>query len=201
MFSAARLATESLTPYQVAALSSLRATSKGDVNMITQEELKKDLSYNPDTGVFTWLKSKGRTTYKGKEAGWTQKNAKGNQTYRSIEINGKCYKAHRLAFLYMTGSMPNHSVDHIDGDGLNNKWRNLRDVSQSENQKNRPLQSNNKSGVIGVNFDKSKGKWVAAIGFNNKSKKLKESRCIGECILARKEAEKKYGFHENHGRK
>lgn len=169
--------------------------------MITQTELKDNLEYNAESGVFVWKRSKGRTTYKGKEAGWTQKNAKGNQHYRSIEINGKCYKAHRLAFLYMTGSMPDSTVDHIDGNGLNNAWVNLRDVPQSENQKNRPLQSNNKSGVVGVSFDKSKNKWAASIKADGKNKKLKESRCIGECILARKEAEIKYNYHPNHGRR
>lgn len=84
---------------------------------ITQEELKKLVSYDPDTGLFAWVDMK----YKRKLiAGCLVEVAK-NKLYIRIKINKKNYYAHRLAFLFMNGVFPNLEVDHIDGDGCNNR--------------------------------------------------------------------------------
>ena len=68
-----------------------------------------------------------------------------------------------MVFLYTEGKFPSEQVDHIDGNGLNNRRDNLREVSHKENMKNRPMQSNNTSGHIGVIWHKAAQKWQAYI--------------------------------------
>jgi hypothetical protein len=113
--------------------------------MIDQNQLKELLRYDPDTGVFTWLKSYNNVVT-GKPA-----KTKGRNGYIDIKIKGIRHYAHRLAWLYMTGKNPNNVIDHIDRDKTNNSFSNLRDVSSKENTNNqvRP-QANNKTGVRGV---------------------------------------------------
>jgi hypothetical protein len=137
------------------------------VNMITQTELKKILHYNPDTGIFTRIYSKNKR-YIGKETGNLDSDG-----YVFIRVNGKQYKAHRLAFLYMNGEMPKYTVDHIDRVKNNNSWKNLRDVPMSVNKQNveKPLK-NNSTGYLGVSFYKPYGMYVAGIKVNGIRKTL-----------------------------
>lgn len=83
-----------------------------------------------------------------------------------IHINGKRYRAHRLAWLYMTGEWPRHFIDHIDGNNKNNRFDNLRDVPQSVNRENqRNPRRGSKSGLQGVS-EAPKGSikpWIAQI--------------------------------------
>lgn len=84
---------------------------------------------------------------------------------------GRCYKAHRLAFLSMTGEWPTGEVDHMDGDRLNNRFGNLRDVSHAVNLQNRRnATSRSESGILGV--QKNWNKWYAVITTNGQSKNL-----------------------------
>lgn len=113
--------------------------------MITQERLKELLNYNPETGLFTWLGKKSSQRL-GRVAGTPNTDG-----YTSICVDYRLYLAHRLAFLYMTGEWPKQQVDHINHSESDNRWCNLRDVSQSVNKRNsRGLQKNNKSGFRGV---------------------------------------------------
>lgn len=113
--------------------------------MIDQNQLKELLSYNPDTGVFIWLKSYNNAVT-GKQA-----KTKGRNGYIDIKIKGVRYYAHRLAWLYMTGEQPKNVIDHIDRDKTNNKFNNLRDVSVKENINNQiKPNANNSTGVRGV---------------------------------------------------
>jgi len=126
---------------------------------LTQEYLKSILHYNQETGDFTWLIKPSVAVKKGSIAGALALNHIGKK-YRRIKINYKSYRAHRLAFFYMTGEWPKDQVDHEDGNGMHNWWNNLRLATQEKNQRNRKLQENNKSGVCGVFFDKETNKWV-----------------------------------------
>jgi hypothetical protein len=108
--------------------------------MLTQKELKEYLQYNPDTGEFIWLKSPVKRMI-GKIAGYINDSG-----YISIQLNNIQYRAHRLAFLYMKGSFPIDQVDHLDKIRSNNKWDNLVESSQAENQLNKHNNIDKRSG-------------------------------------------------------
>lgn len=135
--------------------------------MISQEELKRRLNYDAETGVFTWLNHNGGRIKSGDIAGGI--DGKG---YAHIRINNKRPKAHRLAWLYMTGSFPYKQIDHINGIKTDNRFCNLRLATQSENKINTPLYKNNSSGFKGVYFHKASGKWNVQIRLNGKNKNL-----------------------------
>lgn len=174
---------------------------------LTQEYLKECLDYNPETGIFTWLERPehhfsckriqlGRNAkFVGSIAGGI--NAKG---YIVIGLGGKRYLAHRLAWLYMFGDLPKEQLDHINRNPSDNRINNLRAVNNEENHKNKAPQSNNTSGVVGVVWDKSRGKWAAQIKSAGSHYFLGRYTDMFDAICARKSAERKHNFHENHGR-
>lgn len=156
---------------------------------LTQEELKRVLNYDPDTGIFTWkIKPNGRVKA-GSIAGTNDKDG-----YLIIKINRRAYKAHRLAWLYMEGYFPEKLVDHKNRINNYNVWSNLRNVSHSCNSRNCKVLKNNKSGVTGVCWYKKMGKWHSQINTNGKVRHLGYYSDKTEAAKARWEAEKKYGF-------
>ncbi len=131
-------------------------------NALTAERLRELVHYDPETGVFTKrLRHSARWTA-GRSLGWIQRR----WGYRHIKLDGREYKAHRLAFLYMTGAWPAEGVDHINGQKADNRWANLRDADKSENGQNRVI-ANPKSttGFLGAHLV-SPGRWQARITLN-----------------------------------
>lgn len=127
------------------------------------DRLKKSISYDPKTGVFTWKISKGRVK-DGIIAGGI-----GNHGRLRIRFEKKDYAAHRLAWLITHGKWPNEVVDHIDGNPLNNRINNLRDVSRSVNMQNqRKANIDNKTGCLGVTYREDCKKFQAQITINGK---------------------------------
>ena len=164
---------------------------------ISQELLKDVVTYFPETGCFTWKVSKRYGIKNGDEAGCIRVLGKSGKKYHLIRINNKDYLAHRLAFLYMNGVMPPDQVDHIDGNGTNNKFINLRMVTSKINGLNQRIHSNNTTGVSGVSPQKTK-----YISYINKDGKRKHLGCfvnLWDAICARKSAEYSLGYHINHG--
>mgnify|MGYP003632980392 FL=1 len=159
--------------------------------MLTQERLKEVLEYNPDMGVFIWIKPPGKRLKYGEVAEYL--DARG---YYAIGLDKKQYRAHRLVFLYMTGSFPRNEVDHINHNRADNRWANLRDVSRTENGKNQKLNSRNTSSVCGVDWRKDISKWRVRI---NPGILIGNFSEFADAVIARKEAEKQHGFHANHG--
>jgi hypothetical protein len=113
-------------------------------------------------------------------------------------VNGREYKAHRLIWLLVHKAWPENQIDHIDGNGLNNRIENLRDVTNAENARNRKKQKNNESGHTGVR--RERGKWRAVIEVSGREIYLGLFINLEEAVAARKAAEAKYGFHANHGK-
>jgi hypothetical protein len=133
--------------------------------MITQQQLKNFLHYNLITGAWVWV-NPIRRGFQGKAAGFIDGNG-----YIHIGVSGKTYKAHRLAFLYVTGEMPKE-VDHINRVRHDNRWCNLRPTSRGQNVSNSVMRSDNTSGYRGVHWCKRSKKWASQIGVNGKKKNL-----------------------------
>jgi hypothetical protein len=132
--------------------------------MLTQERLKKLLHYDPDTGFFTWIVDNNNRLKTGDVAGY--KDVKG---YITITIDGKRYKAHRLAWLYVYASFPLGFLDHKNQNPTDNRIVNLRNATRNENEQNTSTpQANNKSGFKGVSWHKDNKKWLSQIQINNK---------------------------------
>lgn len=125
------------------------------------------LHYDSASGIFTWLVG-GRPNCKiGGRAGSVQ-----NTKYRAISINCQSYLEHRLAWLYVHGEWPKHTIDHINGDRADNRLDNLRAATRSQNQHNRAKDKRNTSGHKGVHWSSQHQKWRARICVNRKTKCL-----------------------------
>lgn len=121
-----------------------------------------------------------------------------NVNYYLFWHKGRAARYHRVCYILMTGKNPD-LIDHIDGDGTNNKWSNIRSVSNGENLKNQRRRKDNKTGFTGV-VDNGNGKYRAEIQVNYKKIRLGIYDKIKDAIEAREKANIKYGFHPNHGR-
>ena len=163
-------------------------------DLISIVDLKRSLKYDPITGDFTWIIKKPGLRI-GDIAGSV--STKRGYSIKSIMVDGKSYVAARLAWYYMTDKWPENQIDHINHNSTDNRWENLRQVTNQENARNRKPQKKNKSGMAGV--VKVKGRWVSTIGIDGKVIILYSGDNFGEACKARAEANIKYGFHENHG--
>lgn len=104
--------------------------------------IEDQISYDPDTGIFTWTVAKPKVQ-KGSRAG-----GESERGYRKIRVNGVKYLEHRLAFYLMTGLWPKDQVDHINTIKNDNRWINLREANNAQNQWNSKAYSS--TGVKGV---------------------------------------------------
>ena len=136
------------------------------IKVLTQEEVREHLDYNPETGELRWKKRK-RGRKRGVVVGSTSVAG-----YLRIRINKKLYYSHRLIWLWVYGYFPETDIDHIDRDPSNNRLSNLREVSRICNQRNCGLDPRNKSGVKGVCWETRYGKWKSAINVDHKEKFL-----------------------------
>lgn len=158
---------------------------------ITQKQLKRLLDYNLGTGLFKW---------KTRRHGIKSNNIAGcnSHGYIHIKIDGKQYQAHRLAWLYIYGGLPEYEIDHINHNRSDNKISNLREATRTENNKNMPIRKDNKSGISGVFWNKKDRRWTAQINVNSKLKHLGSFTNISNAKRVREEAKIKYDYHPNH---
>lgn len=174
--------------------------------------LRLILRYDPSTGVLTWLPrtpdlfetSKWtaehsckvwNSKYAGKEAFTYVSNG-----YKTGSLFAVLYLAHRVVWAMSTGAWPVEEVDHINGRRDDNRIVNLRAVSRQENMQNQKMRSTNTSGVMGVTWKSHCSRWAARIVISDKDIHLGYFHTLEEAAAARKAAERKFGFHENHGR-
>lgn len=147
---------------------------------LAAERLRELLDYNQESGVFTWrarsrdeFASEGAANswngrYAGAQAGTTDKDG-----YLVIRILTQGYKAHRLAFLHVTGAWPMREVDHLNGNKGDNRWANLRDVDRSTNCQNLiAARSDNVTGLLGVSPRRDIGKFAAQIFIDGRKRGL-----------------------------
>lgn len=130
---------------------------------INQNYLKDILSYDPETGVFTWIVSPTNSIQVNSQAGTLHDSG-----YIKISIGNKCYRAHRLAWLYVHGEWPAKFIDHINGNRSDNRLCNLRQATPGENKHNQTAPINNTSGFKGVTWHKQQKKWNVKMKINKK---------------------------------
>jgi hypothetical protein len=163
----------------------------------TQQNLKLLCHYDPVTGVFKRIR---KITWKGNVVESQSIPEKVTRFgYYQMHIFGRPYAVHRLIFLYMTGKFPDHDVDHINGNRIDNRWKNLREATRRENMMNVGVRSNNTTGVTGVSRRKDTGKYQAYVDVEGVRIRLGCYDSLEEAAKARKNASLKYGFHPNHG--
>jgi hypothetical protein len=158
---------------------------------LTQSYLKTRVTYDPETGVFLWCNGYGGVTA-GHPAGRKTTGLKDGSPYWRVTIDSREYKAHRLAWFYMTGEWPPNQVDHINGDPRDNRWANLRLATQTQNKRNSRIYKSNKSGVKGVSWDMANQKWVAVIQVNGKQVYLGRFADIRDAARAYRTAAEHY---------
>lgn len=145
------------------------------------------LSYDPCTGIFTNKVWRSSNAVAGSVAGAMQ-----NKGYLTIWLDGRRYMAHRLAWLYVYGELPEKQIDHTNREKSDNRIANLRLADNSENQQNVAMTSNNKSGAVGVYWHKKNNRWFSQIIVNRKTIHLGSFTDFNEAVMARKRAEMEY---------
>ncbi len=158
--------------------------------MLTQTQLKEWLKYDADTGLFTRVKSPNGKNKAGEIAGTVDKHG-----YIKISVLGKSYKAHRLAWLYETGSFPTLGIDHKNTKRSDNRFDNLREATQTENMKNKTKPKHNTSGKTGVHKRKGKlERYDARITVDGVRIHIGSYKNFEDAVQARLDAEVKYGY-------
>lgn len=158
------------------------------MGLAIQERLKEVYNYDPESGLFTFKIKRGPMEV-GSLAGTVNKGG-----YIQMSFDGKLYVAHRLAWLYMTGSWPDGWVDHRDTIRTNNRFDNLRVVTPTVSNRNRNMNKRNTSGTTGISWNKKQSKWQAHICVDSKMINLGSFEYKEDAIFARMTAEKKYGY-------
>ena len=136
--------------------------------MIEYNYVHERFNYDPESGILTWKKREEIKRYDYRwNIQYAEKRAGGldeEQGYRKVTLDGIRYREHRLIWLWMTGNFPKEQIDHINGDRSDNRWNNLREANNSENQQNK--KAKNKSGIY---WSEKRKKWSAQIGINGKN--------------------------------
>ena len=145
------------------------------------------VSYNPDTGVLSWVKN-------GRDAGGI------DHGYLRIKVCGYRTYAHRVAWAIHNGYWPKNVIDHINGDTTDNRIANLRDVPRKQNSRNQKMRCTNTSGHMGVHYSNRDNVWRASIKVDGKVIFLGQSKDKDAVVQLRKDAERQFKFHENHGK-
>lgn len=173
--------------------------------MITQSLILEFLDIDFESGNAIW-KFRDRKHFT-RDRDWKRwntlfagKSIKHNSdyAYSSIKIFSKKLRLHRVIFLAYHGYLPKE-IDHYNRIRDDNAISNLRDITHSENMKNLPMNTNNTSGITGVDWRMHHQKWRAYIDVDGIKKHLGSFDNIEDAAAARKAAEVKYGFHINHG--
>ena len=191
---------------------------------LTQDIVHELLDYDRHTGLFTWRHRgiewfdpdgwngggtrgalRAQCSWNGKHAGkpaFCTPRIFDTNTYLWGVLFYEPHSAHRMAFMWMEGRWP-HEIDHINGDGTDNRWKNLREVTREQNQQNKRRQRHYKGkkllhGHMGIKWNK--GRYGARITANKRDFWIGTFDTLEEAIAARRKAEREHGFTARHGR-
>lgn len=176
--------------------------------------LRKLLRYDPETGLLFWRERPsdmfpGTTPggQKAEAARWNNRLA-GKPAFRNLRGKGymsgtiepNCMSTHRVVWAMHHNKWPSDQIDHINGDKLDNRIENLRDVDTTTNCQNRSKRSDNTSGHPGVIWHKQNRHWRATITVRGTKLYLGGFPEREDAIRARKAAEIAHGFNLGHRR-
>lgn len=161
-----------------------KVRTKGGSYPPTQQEVRDQFGYDPDSGELWWKVSKQ------KRKPLHIKNVRPDG-YQQLRFNGNSYLTHQIIWVWFHGYYPEYEIDHIDRDPTNNKIGNLREVTRQCNLRNRGVPCHNTSGVVGVRWDggKYRGKWSASIMVDKKERRLGRFVDFVEAVAHRYAAE------------
>lgn len=164
--------------------------------------IKKSFRYEPKTGLLFYKEKINILKEIGEQVGNKTSKSTGNQqtSYLKFGYNNKEYSVHRLCFIIHNNCYIGKDlmIDHVDGNGLNNKPKNLRVVSNAENCKNRARYKSNSTGVSGVHMQR--GKYRAEVRTKGERHRLGYFETLEEAEIAVIAKRKELGFNKNHGR-
>ena len=155
---------------------------------LTAERLREVLRYDSETGHFFWKKKMSSRAMPGQKAG-----ALTVYGYIQIRIDGVIHRAHRLAWLYLTGENPTGQIDHINRKRDDNRATNLRDVTATVNRQNIGLDSRkNRTGFLGVTAHKQGAIYQGQIHVNGERVSLGYFKTAAEAHEAYLRAKRAY---------
>lgn len=171
------------------------------------EDLRDLLICDAEGGALTWRErpremfatDKSFTVWNKRFAGKRALNASNGKGYLRGMVNWRKMFAHRVIWAMHYGAWPVGEIDHINGDKADNRIVNLRDVSHGENTRNAAIRRDNRTGAVGV--FKVGERYAAYIRSGKRRVDLGRHASFDEALSARRVAERKLGFHENHGRR
>lgn len=178
------------------------------------EELRQLLRHDADTGLMFWrekpeahVASDRPSTRQRIARNWNARFA-GKPAFTNVSkrgylngvINCKRYYAHRVIWALHYGKWPALHLDHINGDPLDNRISNLREVTVAQNLRNQSISAANKTGFHGVWYDKARDAYQAYITQDGTRYRLGRFKLLEDAVAARKAAESVMDFHPNHGR-
>lgn len=131
---------------------------------ISIDHLRSLVSYDPETGIVRWIKTRNNRTRAGRIAG-----TRNNEGYLMFEHANRTYKCHRVAWALMTGRWPNGHIDHINFDRADNRWANLREATHGQNRAHSACNSTSSTGVKGVS--RVRGRYRAMISNGSRTTK------------------------------
>lgn len=182
-----------------------------DFSMVSPDLLRQLLRYEPETGKLFWLPRgpewfiQQRRSAEASAETWNARFA-GREAFTCVQkgyLTGRIfaapYRAHRVIWAIMTGEWPPEHVDHVNHDRSDNRWVNLRSVTNSENHQNMALRRDNSSGCAGVAWDRRRNCWRARIHVGGHDIHLGYFQTRDEAFAERTAAVLRHGYHENHG--
>lgn len=156
-----------------------------DITKDMVDAARRHLSYDAESGIFTWILPTSQRVEKGSQAGSLRNG------YIGINIHGERFQAHRLAVAFIEGYLIGDvEIDHIDRNRTNNAYDNLRKGSRTDNMHNLGVRVNNKTGYRGIHLHK--GKFDASITVNSRKLHIGRYDTFDEALRARKNAESIY---------
>lgn len=156
---------------------------------LTQERVTQMLRYDPLTGVLTWRVDHGKMAA-GSVAGTSD-----HKGHWVVGLDYVQHQAARIIWLMVTGEWPASEIDHHDGNGENNRWKNLRPATHKQNLENLPRRGYGRSGFRGVHWEKARSKWEARIEHATKVIRLGRHDTLIDAVAARLSAERALYTH------